>query len=203
MESVEPHGVAAIRVALERTKGISSVTLGGSRSRGEATELSDWDLYLEGDPHTMMAEVPAVVASLEPLAAFWEPLDEKAGYMVVLDGPVKVDVFPLGAGRQIQPPWVLAADTLALIDGHFWDWSLWLGGKSLRGQRELVGSELAKMFGFLLAPVGVASPPSDLGEAVASYAAARAEAENALGVAVDPILGRQVTKALQLHGLLA
>jgi len=73
----------------------------------------------------------------------------------------------------------------------------------LRGQRELVGGELAKMFGFLLEPVGVASPLRDLGEAVASYIAERAEAENALGVAADPMLGRQVTKALQRHGLLA
>jgi hypothetical protein len=58
----------------------------------------------------MMAEIPALVASLGPLAAFWEPLSEQAGYMVVMDGPIKVDVFPVGARRQIQPPWLLSAE---------------------------------------------------------------------------------------------
>ena len=42
-----------------------------------------------------------------------------------------MDIFPIGATRQIQPPWRLSAETLAPIDGHFWDWTLWLGGKAL------------------------------------------------------------------------
>jgi len=146
-----------------------------------ATELSDWDIYLEGDPAGMLEEIPRLVASFRPLAAFWEPLSTEAGYMVVLDGPTKVDIFALGATRRIQPPWVLRADTLASIDGHFWDWTLWLGGKALRGQRQLVSDELAKMHEFLLAPLGVASAPASLDEAVASYLRARAQAIDALG----------------------
>jgi hypothetical protein len=98
---------------------------------------------------------------------------------------------------------VLSADTLASIDGHFWDWTLWLGGKTLRGERQLVAEELDKMHGYLLAPLGVASAPASLDEAVASYRRARAHAIDILGVAVDPELGRQVSEALQLHGLLA
>lgn len=35
-------------------------------ARGVATELSDWDVYLEGDPEGMMAEIPGLVASLPP-----------------------------------------------------------------------------------------------------------------------------------------
>src|SRR5581483_12001633 len=99
----------------------------------------------------MMAEIPALVASFRPLAAFWEPLSEQAGYMV-MDGPIKVDLFPVGARRRIQSPWVVSADTLASVDAHFWDWSLWLGGKALRGERQLVVDELGKMHSFLLAP---------------------------------------------------
>ena len=76
------------------------MTLGGSRERGRATEQSDWDLYLEGDPEAMMVQVPEVIASFGPLAAFWEPLAEEAGYMVVVDGPTKVDVFPTGGRRR-------------------------------------------------------------------------------------------------------
>jgi len=98
--------VAAIWEALEGSKVVSSVVLGGSRARRTATALSDWDLYAEGDPDGMMAEIPALVASLGPLAAFWEPLSEEASYMVVMGGPIKVDVFPIGASRRIQPPWL-------------------------------------------------------------------------------------------------
>jgi hypothetical protein len=94
---------------------------------------------------------------------------------------------------------VLSAETLVQIDGHFWDWSLWLGGKTLRDERELVASELVKMHAFLLEPIGVAEAPADLGEAVAFYLRARASAVDALGVSVDPELGRQVSDALRRH----
>jgi hypothetical protein len=96
----------------------------------------------------------------------------------------------------------LNADTLVLIDGHFWDWTLWLGGKALRGERQLVADELVKMHGFLLAPLGVPSVPASLDEAVASYRRARAQAVDALRVVIDPELGRQVSEALLSHGLL-
>ena len=195
----EPEVVVAVRTALEHCGSVTSVTLGGSRERGSATELSDWDLYLEGDPETMMVQIPEAIASFGPLAAFWEPLAEEAGYMVVLDGPTKVDVFPAGGRRPIQPPWVLSAETLVRIDGHFWDWSLWLGGKTLRNERDLVADELRKMHDFLLAPIGVAAAPTTLGEALALYLPARASAMDALGVSVDPELGRQVSDALRRH----
>ncbi len=196
-----PEVVVAIREALERSEVVASVVLGGSRARGTATGLSDWDLYLEGEAADLMAEIPALVASLQPLAAFWEPLSEQAGYMIVMDGPVKVDLFPIRGSRQIQPPWVPGVDTLAAIDAHFWDWTLWLGSKSLRGQRQLVVDELATMHWFLLGPLGVASCPASLSEAVASYRRARAEAVEAFGT-VDPELGRQVSEALRRHGVL-
>ncbi len=199
----EPGVVAAVREGLERSKVVSSVALGGSRASGTATELSDWDIYLEGDPEGMVAEIPSLIASFRPLAAFWEPLAEEAGYMVVFDGPIKVDVFPIGASRRIQPPWLLSADTLTPIDAHFWDWTLWLGGKALRGEWQLVADELAKMHEFLLRPLGVPSAPASLDEAVASFHRARAQAADALGIGVAPDLGRQVSNALRLHGLLA
>jgi hypothetical protein len=195
--------VTAIREALAGSRTVSSVVLGGSRARGAATALSDWDLYIGGDPEGMIEEIPVLVASFAPLTAFWEPLSEQAGYMAVLDGPTKVDVFPIGASRRIQPPWLLSDDTLTSIDGHFWDWTLWLGGKALRGERQLVADELVKMHGYLLASLGVASAPRSLDEAVASYRRAQARAVDTLGVAINPELGRQVSDALRRHGLLA
>jgi hypothetical protein len=198
----EPEVVKAVREALGASDVVSSVVLGGSRAAGSATELSDWDIYVEGEPEEMMAEIPALVASLGPLAAFWEPLSEAAGYMVVMVGPTKIDVFPLGARRHIQPPWRLDAGSLPAIDAHFWDWTLWLGGKSLRGEWGLVADELDKMYRFLLAPVGVATAPTSLDEAVASYLRARQQAVDSLGVVVQGELGRQVSEALRRHVLL-
>ena len=96
----------------------------------------------------------------------------------------------------------MSADSLASIDGHFWDWTLWLGGKTLRGERQLVADELAQMHRFLLAPLGVASAPASLNEAVAAYQPARAQAMDALGVVVQQELGRQVSEALRRHGVL-
>src|SRR3954468_24888277 len=122
----DPDVVTAMLAKLGESEAVSSVVLGGSRARGTATALSDWDIYVEGDSERMMAEIPALVASFAPLAAFWEPLSEQAGYMVVMNGPTKVDIFPIGGNREIQPPWVLTAETLPSIDSHFWDWTLWL-----------------------------------------------------------------------------
>jgi hypothetical protein len=62
------------------------------------------------------------------------------------------DLFPMGGRRSLQPPWELRSDTLRAIDGHFWDWVLWLGSKALRHEAELVSGELAKMQWFLLGP---------------------------------------------------
>jgi predicted nucleotidyltransferase len=201
-KTAEPEVVTAITKALEHCSAVTSVTLGGSRKRGGATALSDWDLYLVGDRGAMMREVPAIIASFRPLAAFWEPLAEEAGYMIVLDGPTKVDVFATGCRRRIQPPWRVSAETLAQIDGHFWDWTLWLGGKVLRDERELVARELLKMHGFLLEPMGVADPPNSLDEARAVYVRTRASAMDDLAVAIDPELGRQVSNPLRRHGVI-
>ncbi|MFL5925710.1 MAG: nucleotidyltransferase domain-containing protein [Gaiellaceae bacterium] len=87
----DPDVVTAMLAKLGESEAVSSVVLGGSRARGTATALSDWDIYVEGDSERMMAEIPALVASFAPLAAFWEPLSEQARYMVVMYGPTKVE----------------------------------------------------------------------------------------------------------------
>ncbi|MFL5927430.1 MAG: nucleotidyltransferase domain-containing protein, partial [Gaiellaceae bacterium] len=59
----DPDVVTAILAKLGESEAVSSVGLGGSRARGTATALSDWDIYVEGDSERMMAEIPALVAS--------------------------------------------------------------------------------------------------------------------------------------------
>jgi hypothetical protein len=90
----------------------------------------------------------------------------------------------------------LAAETLPEIDAYFWDWTLWLGSKSLSGRTDLVRAELAKMHDLLLTVVGVDQPPATLAGAVAKYLVARGAAASRLGVIVDEELGNQVRHAL-------
>jgi hypothetical protein len=196
-----PEIVRMVWQTLGSTDAVGAITLGGSRANGTATTLSDWDLYLEGESAKLMAEIPGLMSPLRPLGAFWEPLSEDAGYMMVMGGPVKIDLFPIGARRSLQPPWEPASGTLSGMDGHYWDWLLWLGSKALRRQDALVSDELAKMQWFLLGPLGVERTPADLHEAVAWYLKARAVTSARLRTPVPEELGRQVLAALRQHRL--
>lgn len=196
-----PDVVRTVWRTLELSDAVGGISLGGSRAKGYPTKLSDWDLYLKGEPVRLLAELPGLMAPLRPLAAFWEPLSEQAGYMMVMSGPVKIDLFPIGGRRSLQPPWELRSDTLRAIDGHFWDWVLWLGSKALRLEAELVSGELAKMQWFLLGPLGVERTPADIQEAVHLYLDARSDAIRRLHAPVPEELGRQVLAALRQHQL--
>jgi hypothetical protein len=87
-------------------------------------------------------------------------------------------------------------ETLSSIDTHFWDWLLWLAAKRARGREELIREELAKMHGFLLAPLGVRAAPMTLEEAVALYLPALRKAERRLGVEVPGRLRDEVLPAV-------
>lgn len=201
LPSDAPEVVRLVWRTVASSKVVQGISLVGSRAKGYSTELSDWDLYLEGALDELMAEIPGLMAPLGPLAAFWDPLSERAGYMMVMVGPVKIDLFPADGRRALQAPWDPSRDSLAAIDGHVWDWVLWLGGKALRHQAELVTDELAKMHWFLLGPLGVERTPGDLREAVAWYRDARAEASRRFASPVDEELGRQVLGALRQYRL--
>ena len=111
--------------------------------------------------------------------AQWDRLSPTWCYMLILTGPVKVDLL-FGHPHQPAGPWQVNASTLAGIDDHFWDWALWLRSKLARA-KDLVATELRKMHEHLLGPMGVTCPPASLGEAVAAYRSAREEWERRLG----------------------
>jgi predicted nucleotidyltransferase len=142
------HVQQAVTDALMASPLITGVHLWGSRSRNDHTPLSDWDFKVDcSDFESLAPNIAKVVASLTPLAQLWEPFAHEATYMLVLDGPAKVDVF-FGV-----PPDQTPVTAPASIDEHFWDWMLWLGGKTLRGDTTLVSNELIKMQAHLLAPI--------------------------------------------------
>jgi hypothetical protein len=189
-----PDGVADRVAALD---GVDEVRAVGSRAHGDPTALSDWDYEVTTARFAEVAEaLPAAVAPLQPLAAFWDPLGQRPNFTVLLDGPAKVDLIFAGHPFSPSPPWVPSADSLPAIDAHFWDWSLWLGAKQLRGETELVRHQLDHLHQHLLAPLGAGEPPADLDAAVRTYLARRTVLEQRLGVSVDRRLGDQVTAAL-------
>jgi hypothetical protein len=194
----------AIRTIILADSRIESVELVGSRASGTATALSDWDYRISAaDPGEVARLLPSLVTQLNPLAQLWDPLTGSAVYMVILNGAVKVDLLldtPVdwAAKRALRLP----PPTLREVDAHFWDWNLWLGSKALRGQNELVGAELAKMWHHLLRFLGAPRTPATQEDAVSIYLDLRYIREQHVGEAVPRELGDAVVARLRAAGLL-
>jgi predicted nucleotidyltransferase len=191
------HVFGRVKAVLETSLLVNSVELTGSRARGDATELSDWDLRVTTSSfEDLRRQLPGLVKPLRPLGTLWDPLSTAKTFIILLDGPVKVDLL-FEHPSTAKLPWRTSRETLVAIDTHFWDWTLWLGAKAMRGSDGLVADELAKMGGFILAPLGVARPPVTLKQATDDYLAARTTQEQALGLVVPKELGHQVLDALE------
>jgi hypothetical protein len=176
-----PPPVLAVSEAVRVVSGVTEVELTGSSAVGERTPLSDWDFDVAVEDAAVLEDLEHRLQRLRALAVFWDPLSTRANLIVLLEGPIKVDVIvpAMGNPRPISQ-WEVTAPTLARVDAHFWDWTLWLGAKQLRGLRELVAAELAKMWDTLLRPMGVQRSPQTLDEAVNFYLVARREREHEL-----------------------
>jgi hypothetical protein len=179
--------------ALLRHPKIAAVRLVGSRSSGAPSLLSDWDFVIETEDFEGVAnELPDVVAELEPIAQQWDRISEYPCYMLMLAGPVKVDLIFPNEPYTSRPPWTVSAETLDGIDQHVWDWLLWLASKREKGDDELVRRELSKMFDHLLEPLGADEPPSSLEEAAETYRTARDRREREFGIRVDRVREEEV-----------
>jgi hypothetical protein len=197
---VTPTRPDDVRDLVARHEAVDEVTLVGSRARGAEGPLSDWDFIVVGpDLRRIVAELPAVVDRLRPLAAQWDRLGDTWCFMLMLPGPAKVDLLiDLEHGR--EPPWTVDASTLRAIDQHFWDWLLWLASKDLMGRTELVSSELAKMSAHLLRPMGEEDVPIDVATAFTAYLRARARNEERWSTVVPRDLEEEVASGLRRHG---
>jgi Nucleotidyltransferase domain len=189
---------ASVEAALLPHPHVRDVELVGSRATGSPTPLSDWDFAVTTDRFDAVArELPSLVAGLEPLAQQWDRISEYPCYMLMLIGPVKVDLIFPGEPYESLPPWTVSAETLEGIDRHFWDWILWLASKREKGQDQVVGRELAKMSVHLLRPLGVDRVPGSIEAALESYRFARDRRERELGVEVSRGLEGEVLPALR------
>lgn len=182
----------AVPALLAHMRGVTSVELCGSRRRGDAGRFSDWDFAVRTDDvAATAADLPEAVRSLHPLAAQWDRLSDEASFMFIVPGPVKVDLIFTGVPHAHEPPWTVTASTIAGVDAHFWDWTLWLASKVDADRTDLVRSELDKMHEHILGPLGRPRPES-VPDAVDSYLAARDAWERDLDVSLDRSLGREV-----------
>jgi hypothetical protein len=187
----------AVAAAVAPHPDVLRVELIGSRAEGRATRWSDWDFSVwTSDFRAVSVALPELLAPLEPLFQQWDRLAEEYCWMLLLAGPVKVDLIFPDEPHAKEPPWSPEPGNLAGIDGHFWDWVWWLRGKEAAGKSELVTVELGKLFEHLLAPLGVDQPQSSIAEAVASYRAGRDRVERRFGVAVAREVELAVAPAL-------
>jgi hypothetical protein len=187
--TIEDHAIELV----ERHPAVRRVRLVGSRARGAATDFSDWDFAVEtGDFQAVARDMPLLLTPLEPLAEQWDRLSETWCWMVVLRGPIKLDLI-FNEAHKTEPPWQPSADNLDAIDLHFWDWALWLRSKQARGKTDLVQHELGKLTEHILSPMGVELRPASLNDAVVSYLVARHRLEGRFGASVPTALEREIS----------
>jgi hypothetical protein len=176
---------------------VEDIRLVGSRAEGRASDRSDWDFRVEtSDFPRLASDLPRLLSRLDPLVAQWDRLSPEHCWMLILPGPVKVDLIFPDEPYEVQPPWQPSGETIVALDAHFWDWMLWLASKDAAGKDEQVTAELEKAFDHLLSPLGVASPPASIAESVAEYRRARKRREQEFGVVVPRELEREVVPAL-------
>jgi hypothetical protein len=188
------------RATLADHPAVKDVRLTGSRARGDSTSFSDWDFEVDtADFASLAGAMPSLVAPLRPICQQWDRLSTHENYMLVLEGPTKVD-FLFDVPHAEEPPWTVEAETLQAIDDHFWDWILWLRSKQAAGRLDIVSDELGKMFDHLLEPMDVLGCPVDLDQAVEAYVNARRTQEHRYDVAVARTLEREVRKTLDSLG---
>ena len=187
----------SVRAVLLPHPDIRAVELVGSRAGGSPTPSSDWDFVVVTERFDEVGRVlPALVAELEPLGQQWDRIGAYPCYMLLLAGPVKVDLIFPDQPFESLPPWTASAETLDGIDQHFWDWILWIASKREKREDGLVRRELIKLRDHLLGPLGVDRVPGSIGAAVDGYRAARDEREREFGVEVSRRRQREVLPVL-------
>ena len=197
MSAVMDDIVAAVEATLLPHPAVQAVELVGSRATGTPTPLSDWDFLVVTEGFDEVARaLPALVAELEPLAQQWDRISAYPCYMLMLAGPVKIDLIFPDEPFESLPPWTVSAETLDGIDQHFWDWILWLASKREKRENELVRRELIKLRDHLLGPLGEDRVPGSIGAAIERYRAARDKREREFGVEVSRRREREVLPVL-------
>lgn len=157
------------------------------------------------DLAALAADLPELLPGFDPLAVQWDRLSDHERLKLVLTGPIKVDLAFPDQPRGPEPPWRIGPDTLASVDAHFWDWTLWLVGKLHEGKNDRVLGELLTLSRHLLEPLGAAAYPGepdrapfpvDLEQAADGYTRARDRLELRYGLRVPRRLETEIRPLL-------
>lgn len=199
-ETCEEEFERTIIEALSGHFSITDVHLTGSRASQQNTEFSDWDFAVSTSNFEYTAtNIQTVVKKLLPLGTFWDPLGSTKCFVAILSGPKKVD-FIFEEPQEEKQPYVISRQNLAQIDLHFWDWTIWLVSKEKHADKELVASELHKMYDFILSPMGVSDEPEDIASAVRSFLDALKNAEEEFKIRIDSKLKEECLTYLRKIG---
>src|SRR5262245_6872830 len=116
--AIQPQDLPArVEEVLGDAADVESVALAGSRARGEETALSDWDFAVTTNYFASLARaLPRLVEPLDPISRQWDPLSPFPTYMLMLAGPLKVDLLFPDRPNPPPPPWQARPDTLGAID---------------------------------------------------------------------------------------
>src|SRR3954464_13154311 len=91
---------------------VQDARLVGSRSRGDATRWSDWDIKVAVDDFDVFApQLPDLCAPVHPLVGQGDRLSPEQCWMLIVSGPAKIDVI-FDEPHAAEPPWVVSGDTL-------------------------------------------------------------------------------------------
>lgn len=196
-----PDVQTLVSTAILKHPSVREVRLAGARARGNASPLSDWDFEIDAsDPQAVADSLPSLVQPLHPIAAQFDRLAYTTNYMLILHGPIKIDLLFPNLPWVKLPPWEVTRETLGAVDAHFWDWILWLASKSEKHQDETVAVQLELMDRHLLRPLGAIKTPESLDCAVRMYRQLRSGAERRFDVRVAREAQDAVTPALQAVG---
>lgn len=183
--------------AVRAHPSVGEIQLTGTWPRGAAVGPYGWDFSVTtADFGGLAADLPALVAGFDPLAAQWDRLGDLERFKLVLSGPIKIDLLFPDMPHAWDPPWRAGPDTLAAMDAHFWDWALWLVGKCHEGKGDRVLGELLTLTRHLLEPMGVPVFPTDLELAADGYVRARDRLELRYGIRVPRRLEAEIRPLL-------
>ncbi len=96
----------AVVAAVSPHPAVERIELVGSRAEGRETRWSDWDFGVRARDFPAIAEaLPGLLAPLEALVEQWDRLSEHQCWMLILRGPVKVDLIFAEEPHDKEPPW--------------------------------------------------------------------------------------------------
>jgi hypothetical protein len=104
-EGALPDAVVRVLAADARIQRVELTGSRGSQATRPATALSDWDFTVTtAEFEAIQQALPSLVGPRQPVVAQWDRLSRNWCYMLIVAGPVKIDLI-FDHPHPVQPPW--------------------------------------------------------------------------------------------------